>query len=261
MKIQSVIDTILAAVPGAPQLDSVDVFKTGDPLQEVTGIVTTFLATYAVIEKAVELGANLIISHEPVFYNHVDRVDWLQGDPVYTAKRSLIDAHGIAVWRFHDYWHMHQPDGITTGVLKDLGWEAYADPQHNEVLQLPGWPLKDLVNVLKVKLDVAHARVVGDLSMPCRRVGLLLGACGGSTHIEVMRQAALDTLVVGETNEWDTTEYVRDSIKMGQPKALVVIGHEKSEESGMKYLVGWLSPRLPGISITHVPSGDPFHCI
>ena len=35
---------------------------------------------------------------------------------------------------------------------------------------------------------------------------------------------------------WDTTEYVRDAIAMGQPKALVMIGHEKSEEAGMKYL-------------------------
>jgi putative NIF3 family GTP cyclohydrolase 1 type 2 len=261
MKIQAVIDTILAEVPGAPFPASVDVFKTGDPAQEVTGIVTTFLATRAVIAQAVKLKANLIITHEPVFYNHEDRVDWLQENPVYLAKRQLIDEHGLAIWRFHDYIHSLQPDGITTGVLKDLGLEAYADREHPELLILPGWPLKDLVNMIKVKLDVAHARVVGDLSMPCRRVGLLLGACGGSIHIKVMKEANLDTLVVGETNEWDTTEYVRDAIQMGVPKALVVIGHEKSEESGMKYLVEWLQLRLPGITITHVPSGDPFRCV
>ena len=122
MKIQSVIDTIIAAVPGAPQPDSVDVFKCGDPSHEATGIVTTFLATDAVIEKAIALGANLIIAHEPVFYNHIDNVAWLQDDPIYLAKRRLLDEHGIAVWRFHDYWHLHQPDGIITGLLRDLGW-------------------------------------------------------------------------------------------------------------------------------------------
>ena len=53
-------------------------------------------------------------------------------------------------------------------------------------------------------------------------------------------------------------EIATDALKLGQPKALVVIGHEKSEEAGMKYLVEWLEPRLNGVSITHVPSGDPF---
>jgi putative NIF3 family GTP cyclohydrolase 1 type 2 len=258
MKIQAVINTILAAVPGAPLPDSVDVFKCGDPSHEVTGIVTTFLATYAVIEQAIALGANLIIAHEPVFYNHIDNVEWLQEDPIYLAKRRLLDEHGIAVWCFHDYWHMHRPDGITTGVLRDLGWLNFVDNDHIELALFDGKPLIDLVNEIKQKLGVAHARVIGDPAMVCKRVGLMLGACGGANHIMFMRQADLDTLVVGETNEWDTTEYIRDALKLGQPKALVVIGHEKSEEAGMKYLVEWLGPRLNGVSITHVPSGDPF---
>jgi hypothetical protein len=67
------IDAILAAVPGAPFADTVDVFKAGDPEQPVTGIATTFLATYDVIDRAAQLGANLIIAHEPVFYAHQGR--------------------------------------------------------------------------------------------------------------------------------------------------------------------------------------------
>jgi hypothetical protein len=63
------------------------------------------------------VGANLIIAHEPVFYSHLDQTDWLRRDTVYNAKRRLLDEHHIVVWRFHDYWHMHQPDGILTGVL------------------------------------------------------------------------------------------------------------------------------------------------
>jgi putative NIF3 family GTP cyclohydrolase 1 type 2 len=66
--IQNVIDLIIASVPGAPLEDSVDVFKCGDPAQKVTGIVTTFTANMHVLRKAVDLGANLIITHEPTFY-------------------------------------------------------------------------------------------------------------------------------------------------------------------------------------------------
>ena len=95
--IQDVIDTILQEVPGAPFEESVDTFKAGDPSLEVTGIVTTFLASYEVIQRAVDLGANLIITHEPIYYNHLDEVDWLTNDPVYQAKRQLLEENNVTV--------------------------------------------------------------------------------------------------------------------------------------------------------------------
>jgi hypothetical protein len=49
--IQEVIDKILAATPYDPAQDTVDTVKTGDPRQPIRGIATTFLASYAVIER------------------------------------------------------------------------------------------------------------------------------------------------------------------------------------------------------------------
>ena len=121
--IQDAIDQIIAASGVTPPPGTVDTFKTGDPAQPVAGIVTTFLATAAVIEGAIDLGANLIVTHEPTFYTHEDATDWLRDDPVYRAKRQLIDDHGIAIWRFHDAWHLTRPDGIATGMARLLGWE------------------------------------------------------------------------------------------------------------------------------------------
>jgi putative NIF3 family GTP cyclohydrolase 1 type 2 len=253
--IQAVIDNILTAIPGAPYDETVDVFKTGDPAQDVTGIVTTFLATHAVIQRAIELGANLIITHEPTFYNHLDDTGWLTDDPVYIAKRKLIDDHGIVIWRFHDYWHRHQPDGIITGLARALDWTSYVDYTTYRA-NLPPLPLRDLVAHIRTKLGCPNPRVIGQPDMLCSRVSLLVGAPGGKWQIEVLREA--DVLLAGEVHEWETTEYVRDSIRQGTPKALIVVGHALSEEAGMAYLVDWLRPRVPGVPITHVPSGDPF---
>jgi len=123
MTIQEAIDAILRAT-GADRLDdTVDTAKTGDPGRPLRGIVTTFMPTATVLARATELGANLVIPHEPVFYNHRDEADFLADDPVYQAKRRLIDEGGIVVWRFHDYWHRTRPDGILTGVLRQLGWQ------------------------------------------------------------------------------------------------------------------------------------------
>jgi putative NIF3 family GTP cyclohydrolase 1 type 2 len=237
--------------------ETVDTFKTGDPTQPLTGIVTTFLASAAVISRAAELGANLIITHEPTFYNHLDDTDWLRADPVYQAKRRLIDTHGIAVWRFHDYWHRTQPDGIITGVLDRLGWEQTPDVQHPYVASIAPLSLAELAEQVKTQLGVASVRVTGPDDLICRRVGLLVGASGGRSHIEALRRDDVDAVICGEINEWETCEYVRDAVFFGRPRGLIVVGHAPSEEDGMKYLATWLRPHLPGVPIHHVPAGDP----
>src|SRR5512144_405733 len=102
LTIQQAIDRIIAAIPGAPFTDTVDTIKAGDPSQELTGILVTFLATCEAIEQAAQLGANLIITHEPTFYNHLDTTDWLSQHPTYIAKQGLIERSGVVIWRFHD---------------------------------------------------------------------------------------------------------------------------------------------------------------
>ncbi|HEU5015190.1 MAG TPA: Nif3-like dinuclear metal center hexameric protein [Roseiflexaceae bacterium] len=256
--IQNVIDCILDDIPNAPRHDTVDTIKTGDPAQAVTGVVTTFLATYAVIQRAVELGANLIISHEPTFYNHHDETEWLQHDPVYAAKRRLLDEHGIVVWRCHDSIHSRTPDGIITGVVQQLGWEQYADPEHVELCTLPPTTLNELVATLKEKMQIQAVRVVGSDDMRCQRVALIVGSPGGRWHIHALSEIGVDVIVCGETNEWDTTEYIRDALRIGQQKAAIVIGHANSEEAGMRWLADWLRERSPKVPVTHVPAGDPF---
>jgi putative NIF3 family GTP cyclohydrolase 1 type 2 len=258
LTIQQVIDLIIGKCVDKPLQQTVDTVKTGDPSQSVRGIVTTFLATCEVIEKTAKLGANLIITHEPTFYSHLDETDWLKSDPVYISKRRLIDENKIVIWRFHDYWHMHKPDGIMTGVLKELGWESYADPGRNNLCTIPAMPLRSLAALLKEKLGVKSLQVVGNGEMTCRRVSFLVGAAGGRMQMLSLASPDVDVVVVGEIDEWETSEYTRDAAWQKKNKALIIVGHANSEEPGMKYLAEWLRPLLPGIKITFVPAGGPF---
>ena len=111
--VQDVIDVVIQNTTGEPLPPdrTIDNLKAGRPGQKVTGIVTTFLATLEMLQKTETLGANLVLTHEPTYYNHFDNVDALKGDPVYEAKRRFIDESGIAIWRMHDYWHI-----ISVGV-------------------------------------------------------------------------------------------------------------------------------------------------
>lgn len=255
--VQAMIDNILTAIPGAPFPETVDVIKTGDPAQEVTGVVTTFLATSEVLHKAVEQGANFVITHEPTFYNHLDETGWLANDPVYHAKRQFIDDHHLVIWRFHDYWHRHQPDGIITGVARALNWSHYVDPASPYLFNLPPLSFGELMAHVTQALGCSRAQSLGHPNMMCSKIGLLVGSPGGKWQIEALR-GDVDVVITGEINEWETCEYVRDAIYQGLSKGLIVAGHEVSEEAGMTYLVEWLRPRFPGVPITHIPSGDPF---
>ena len=52
--------------------ETVDAFKAGDPSTVVTGVVTTSMATLDVLQKAVQAGANLVITAAPTFYSRAD---------------------------------------------------------------------------------------------------------------------------------------------------------------------------------------------
>ncbi len=51
-----VMNRIIVATGAAPPSDTVDTLKAGDPNTVVTGIATTFMDTYPVLEKAVADG-------------------------------------------------------------------------------------------------------------------------------------------------------------------------------------------------------------
>ena len=258
MTIQQVIDLINSSIPGAPFPKTVDTIKAGDASQIVTGIVTTMFTTVEVIEKAALLKANFIIAHEPTFYNHTDETNWLEQDDVFRYKTALLKKHNITVWRFHDGIHAHRPDGVITGVLNALGWEKFADPKKQYLINIKPLSLRNIIELAKEKLGITHLRFIGNKEQLCSRIVLAPGSGGGKMQINAISKEKPDLMICGELDEWETSEYVRDLQLSGSKTALIVLGHIVSEEPGLEWLVNWLQPQLPGISVTHIPSKDAF---
>jgi putative NIF3 family GTP cyclohydrolase 1 type 2 len=257
LTVSQVIERILADVPGGKLTETVDTLKSGSGDQVVTGIVTTMFATVNVIEAAAKLKANFIIAHEPTFYNHLDDINWVENNAIVKQKKELLEKYQITVWRFHDYWHRMKPDGITHGVLLKTGWLAY-NPNEGNLIQIPAQPLDDIIRHLKESLGIPHLRFIGDKSSLCSIIALLPGAGGGQNQLKKLIAGKADLLIVGESSEWETPEYIRDARAFGKPVSMIVLGHAYSEEPGMEWLVQWLQPKVPGIRITHIASGEPF---
>lgn len=268
MKVQEVIDRILLDCCGGKKLEETcDVLASGHMEMEVKGIVTTFMATADVIKEAIALGANLIITHEPTYFTGKDHTDWLTEDAVYVEKKKLIDEHQITIWRFHDHMHMADTDRIYDGLIKELEWDAFkADTNSPWIYELESTTVKELAQYLKNKLGMKTIRVVGNPEMSCSRVGILVG--GGSLGLgreqmpmELMNEKNLDVMLCGEITEWTLCAYVNDAAMLGLKKAMIVIGHERSEEWGMKHMAEWLAPLVEGVPVSFVDAKEPFHYV
>jgi putative NIF3 family GTP cyclohydrolase 1 type 2 len=249
-----IMDMFIKTVPGGPLENTVDTLKSGSRDMKVTGIVTAMFPTVKVIKKAISLGANFIVCHEPTFYNHTDDVSWLQNDEVYRYKADLLQTNNITVWRNHDYIHRLVPDGVTTALIAQLDWKQYQQTSNTFLLN-PNVSLGDLIKKIKDKLGIDKVRYVGDLNQSCSNVLLMPGAAGGKAQISAIEAYKPDVLVCGEISEWETAEYVRDAISEGKILGLVVVGHIASEEAGSEFMMNWLRQHLTGIKVTHVPSG------
>jgi putative NIF3 family GTP cyclohydrolase 1 type 2 len=237
--------------------ETVDTFKIGNPDAIVKGIATSFSATLEVCQRAHAAGKNLIIVHEPTFYNHTDETANLSGE-IYETKRNFIEKNGLVVWRFHDHWHARRPDGILAGMTEALGWGKYQSSDQPKRFSLPGATLEALAKSMQDRLNARAPRVIGDPQLTVRHVALLPGFNNFPGIMKALDSPDVDVVVIGETREWEAVEYARDTITAGKKKGLIVLGHVPSEEYGMEECARWLKTFITEVPIQYLPGGDPF---
>src|SRR5258708_3249784 len=196
----------------APPPNTVDTVKAGDPSLLVTGIATTFLDTMDVLREASRRNENLVITHEPTFYNHLDDTAFFGDDPVYREKLAFIERHHMVVFRLHDEIHMARPDPIGMALVEALGVTKYLDDPNNPGLAtIPPVTLRLLVQELQSRLHTQTMRIVGNPDMSVTHVAIRPGASGLQRQVSALRQNNVDVLIAGEASEWETVEYVRDA--------------------------------------------------
>lgn len=241
------------------QKGTVDTFKAGNPDTPVTGIAVTMMATMDVLERASAKGLNFVITHEPIFYAHLDTPEGMpESDPVWAEKRAFIEKHDMVVWRFHDHWHMRKPDGIEAGMVRSLGWQKFQDAENQFLFVMPETTVKKLAEEVASKLGSPVVRVVGQPEMKVTKVGFSPGAAGFETETHALERGDVQVLLVGETREWETVEYVADAVTQGRNKALIVIGHVPSEQAGMEECTRWLKGFVQKVPVEFVATKEPF---
>ena len=249
----------------------------GSTDQECTGIVTCIWPTADVIRRAMELGANLVIAHEALFWNHGDHQDVVADNRTYRAKKALLDEWGGTVWRCHDYIHSKVPidegGSMVDGIFYGLGWKlGWLDCRVGDVslgldFEIPEMSGMGLAAYLVKRLGLNGTRIIGDADARVRRVHVpmhVLGDAKADTHeIEYADRNDVDALVTMEFIDFTTSEYIRDAGMLGQNKCAITIGHFNLEEPGMEYMVRWVPTAIgtDEIPITFVPMTDTYQYV
>ena len=209
-----------------------------------TGIVTCIWPTVEIVRRARELGANLIISHEAIFWNHGDHRDVVAGNSAFLAKIVLLEEWGGVVWRCHDYIHAGVPleedgsmaDGIFYGLADKLGWLDCRIGRDCMDYEIPEMPARDVAAYVVKRLGLSGTRLIGCMDAPVRRVRVpmhIMGHPVGDTEtLNKMDTEGVDCLLCMEIIDFTVSEYVRDSAMLGQGKCIIHMGHFKRRGTG-----------------------------
>lgn len=243
----------------------------GDANQQCTGIITTIYPSVDVIKKAIDKKANLIISHETLFWNHGDHTDWLSDNDTFEEKKKLLTDHSICVWRDHDYIHAgmdvdgKRVDGIFYGLLKTLGWLGYieGDIQFPLAIKIPPIPVIELAHMINQRLNIRGMKCVGDLNGTSSFIYIPSHIQGrDNDKISLIEKEEIDTVLAMECVDFTLTVFVKDSAELNKNRRLLVPGHFNLEEPGMKWFgEEYLPSIIKDIEISYVQGGNMYRFV
>jgi putative NIF3 family GTP cyclohydrolase 1 type 2 len=143
-------------------------------------------------------------------------------------------------------------------MIDALGWEKYRNADNPRLYTMPATTLDALARDIQKRMELRVVRVIGDPKMTVRNAAFSPGFGSLQAAVRTLERPEVDVLVLGEPREWEGVPYVQDAITAGQKKAMIIMGHASSEESGMKECAKWLKTFITEVPVEYVPAGEPY---
>ena len=232
-----------------------DTLKAGDPNRELKKVAVTMFATVDTVKKAKEWGADMLIVHEPTYYDHFEEIENL---PVVVQKRKLIEESGITIYRYHDYMHHRETDQIPEGEVYYLGLNGRTEKTQYSASYMftSNEPITalELADRMQKDLNIKRVRIAGTRDKKSTKIALCFGTPGGV--FELLSNDNVEIVLTGEACEWKLAEYARDADALGINKTLIVMGHIGSERDGMRLLAKRISENHTEFETRYIECGE-----
>ncbi|MCL1801363.1 MAG: Nif3-like dinuclear metal center hexameric protein, partial [Promicromonosporaceae bacterium] len=226
---------------------------TGDPRQPVRRVLLAVDPVAAVVDEAIELGVDLVVTHHPLFLRPVHSVaaDTYKGDLIYRLTRA-----GIALYNAHTNADS-APNGVADALAELIGVRrrrplVAASPISDDERGAVGigrvGELDEAVSLGDFTASIARliptttggVKVAGDLAGLVRRVAVVGGA--GDSLFDAVRSAGADVYVTADLRHHPASE-LRERAEFearltGGPAVpyLINLSHFASEWPWLEYL-------------------------
>ena len=219
--------------------------------RSATGIILSLDADIAMLDKAREVGANIAITHHPLFFNPIKRLN-LETPAGRIIERAVIDKMTL----YSAHTNLDVMNGGVNDTLADrvglLNKRPFANiGRIGEVASIE--TLESIAVRMKSDFSLPHVAIVGDLMRRITRIAVC-GGSGGSLVKDAAENGA-DLLITGDVKY----HAARDAELYGI--AVMDIGHFASESIVLPVLAAIIKEALgkEGIDIgLHIHRGrDP----
>lgn len=203
----------------------------GDPAAEVKGIVVCLDSTEAVIDEAIDLGANLVVAHHPIIFNGLKRLtgrNYIENIVVKSIKND------INIFAIHTNLDNVYRNGVSTNIAKKLGLinveilqkKDYPGEENDVGSGVIGdltEPMKEMefLGFLKSAMQTECIRYTKLIGKPLKKIAL----CGGSGRF------LLDEAISQEADIFISADFKYHEFFDANDKIIIAdIGHYESEQ-------------------------------
>ena len=231
-----------------------DHFLHGDPETEVTGLACAWTATNVSLRQAADLGCNMFITHEPVFFPRKHK-GHPKAEQVAQMKRDLADELGMAVFRCHDTWDRFPEIGIPDAWGTFLGFETEPrDPMSfYKICKLGGVTVEEAAQKVLEKVKTLNQETVlvfGDRTKTVHRMGIGTGAI---CNMPDMLEMEPDILLVTD----DAFGSPPDGLMAADLDIpVLIVNHAVAEKPGMELMPGYFAEQFPGLKTEYIDNAE-----
>ncbi len=225
---------------------------------QVSKVLLALDATSGVIEEAIRLGADMIVTHHPMIFKpikHIVMDDYL-GQCIYQLIKNNISLY-VMHTNFDTAWG---GSNDVLGQLIGLDNIKVLSPDEDgmgigRLGEIPPITLKDLTYKLKKTLNISHARLVGRPHQLVEKVAICTGSGMGFLTSAI---GLADVFITGDVKFHEAQMAKQHNI------AIIDVGHYGSENIAMPTIKTYLKDLIINDDLEVVVSQlneDPFHII
>lgn len=261
MKVRELTDWLEGEYPGnmAEDWDNVGLLV-GDDGQEVHHVFLALDLTEAVLEEAVKAQADMIITHHPMIFRGMKKIN----NHDFTGRKVLsLIRHNISYFAMHTNYDVMGMAELAGEVLELSEPEVLevTGSMHSESGEVPvgigrvadlaqPMDLKSCAEMVKKAFDLPNVKIFGEPDMQVHRLGVFPGS--GKSAISVSLEKGVDVLVTGDIDHHEGIDAV------AQKMAVIDAGHYGVEHIFIADMEHFCREKFPEAEIRTAKIRQPF---